>query len=392
MLNQKLLQYTEEANIIYQTNLFGELIIEEDPKYLTHQLLTYIGNKRRLIHEIDSVFSSIKTRIGKNTLRLLDAFSGSGVVSRYFKKHASFLATIDLEEYATIVSRCYLANRSETNLSEIRLIINDLNKRVDNAKYSTGFIEELYSPKNENAITKDDRVFYTKRNAKRIDNYRRMIDDVPVKYRDMILGPLLSEASVHANTSGVFKGFHKDRHTKIGQFGGTNADALKRIKGDILLECPILSRYECDIEVHQGDANAISKTIRNLDLVYLDPPYNQHPYGSNYFMLNLIVNYQRPNEISRISGIPVDWNRSDYNNRTRSSIQFYELLESLDTKFILVSFNDEGFITRDKMISMLEKIGKLDIIDIKYNTYRGCRNIENRSKHVTEQLFIVEKR
>ena len=31
-----------------------------------------------------------------------------------------------------------------------------------------------------------------------------------------------------------------------------------------------------------------------LDLVYLDPPYNQHPYGSNYFMLNLLVDYRAP--------------------------------------------------------------------------------------------------
>lgn len=382
----------EELNAGGKTYSSDRIADDDEPGYLTHQLLTCIGNKRRLIPEIDTAVAGIQSRLGKKKFRVLDAFSGSGVVSRYFKRRASFLAAIDLEEYACVASRCCLANRSGINLSEVKRIINDVNHRVDNEKYPLGFIEELYAPKNENSITKDDRVFYTKRNARRIDNYRRMLNDIPSEYSDFILGPLLSEASVHANTSGVFKGFHKNRRTKIGQFGGTNADALKRIKGGIQLECPILSRYECDVAVYQGDANEIAKTIRDLDLVYLDPPYNQHPYGSNYFMLNLIVRYQRPQNVSRVSGIPVDWNRSDYNNKTRSAAQFRSLLESLDAKFILVSFNDEGFISRGEMISMLERMGRLDIVDIKYNTFRGCRNINNRPKHVMEQLFVVEKK
>ncbi|MDR0684304.1 MAG: DNA adenine methylase [Spirochaetaceae bacterium] len=38
-----------------------------------------------------------------------------------------------------------------------------------------------------------------------------------------------------------------------------------------------------------GDSNKIINNIPEVDLAYLDPPYNQHPYGSNYFMLNLIL-------------------------------------------------------------------------------------------------------
>ena len=77
-----------------------------------------------------------------------------------------------------------------------------------------------------------------------------------------------------------------------------------RIKGKIVLEPPVLSRYECDHEVLQEDANDAARRVRDLDLAYIDPPYNQHPYGSNYFMLNLLVRYERPEKISRVSGIP----------------------------------------------------------------------------------------
>ena len=33
---------------------------------------------------------------------------------------------------------------------------------------------------------------------------------------------------------------------------------------------------------------------KNFDLVYLDPPYNQHQYGSNYHLLNTIALWDKP--------------------------------------------------------------------------------------------------
>ena len=114
----------------------------------------------------------------------------------------------------------------------------------------------------------------------------------------------------------MFKGFYKDRTTGIGKFGGSNGDALSRIKGRIELDVPVLSRFECDMEIQQQDANELVRQLRGLDLAYLDPPYNQHPYGSNYFMLNLLVDYQKPQHVSNVSGIPTDWQRSDYNVRS----------------------------------------------------------------------------
>ena len=47
------------------------------------------------------------------------------------------------------------------------------------------------------------------------------------------------------------------------------------------------SNFDSELEIFQEDTVGLSKKLQNLDVVYLDPPYNQHPYGSNYFMLNL---------------------------------------------------------------------------------------------------------
>ncbi len=364
----------------------------EDADYLSDQLLTYIGNKRSLLTNISQAVERVKRRLGKDRLRVFDVFAGSGVVSRFLKAHASLLVSNDFEDYAAVVGRCYLRNRSTVDLLELENVVDHLNARVDDETFPKGFIEELYAPKDEGSITAEDRVFYTRDNARRLDNYRRMLPSVPTDLREMVLGPLLSEASVHANTAGVFKGFYKDRHTGIGKFGGSNGDALLRIRGPIRLAPPVLSRFECDVEVMQSDANTAAREVADLDLAYIDPPYNQHPYGSNYFMLNLLVHYQRPAQVSKISGIPTDWRRSGYNSKAQAFELLRDLLQSLDARFLLISFNDEGFVKPDTMMALLKQLGSVQMVEVPYNTFRGSRNLRNRDIHVTEHLFLVERK
>ena len=383
------------GNLIGNGHQFGlgdTTPIAENPDYLSRQLITYIGNKRALIGQISSAVESVKRRLGKRQLAIFDLFSGSGVVSRSLKAHAGLLVSNDLEDYASLIARCYLSNKSSVDLTALAEIVDDINAREEAGAFSRGgFIEELYSPRDESNITKADRVFYTRNNARRLDSYRRLIDDYPKDFHNLLLGPLLSEASVHSNTAGVFKGFYKNRATGIGQYGGTGSDALHRIKGRIKLKIPIFSNFEGEYQVLQGDANSVARQVKDLDLAYIDPPYNQHPYGSNYFMLNLLVNYRRPENVSKVSGIPIDWRRSGYNVRAKSLSLLSELLENIDASFLLISFNNEGFIGLKDMQLMLRGIGRVDSYEIPYNTFRGARNLRNRSIYVTESLFLVER-
>ncbi len=375
-----------------QLRLWEDDPVGENPDYLSRQLLTCIGNKRALLNHIGRAVERVKRRLGKQHLCVFDAFSGSGVVSRFLKARSSFLVSNDLEAYAAAVARCYLRNRTTVDMQGLSELVADFNGRVSTEPMPMGFIEELYAPRDEANITREDRVFYTKSNARRLDNYRRLIDTAPSDVRELLLGPLLSKASVHANTAGVFKGFYKNRETGVGQFGGTGSDALLRIRGEIKLEIPVLSDFECEYQVFQEDANALAPRLPGLDLAYIDPPYNQHPYGSNYFMLNLLLHYKRPEKVSRVSGIPTDWCRSGYNVRARSIRLFGELLKSIDASFLLISFNNEGFIAPHQMRSLLGELGSVDTVEVPYNAFRGSRNFNNRPIHVTEQLFLVERR
>lgn len=381
----------------------------ENTQYLTEQLITYIGNKRSLLPFIKQGVEIVQKELNKEFLHCFDVFSGSGIVSRFLKSYASSITTNDLETYAKIISSCYLSNKSSINFDELEKIHSELVKSTTN-EISTcelnnscpGFVSELYAPKDEDNVQFGERCFYTPYNAKYIDIIRQKItDEVPAELQKFFIAPLLSEVSVHANTAGIFKGFYKNSRTGKGQFGGNGKNALERIKGKIELPLPIFSNFECPSYIFQEDANTLilDEMLYNhlpekeFDLAYIDPPYNQHPYGSNYFMLNLIANYQRPDceKISRVSGIPKDWNRSSFNRKRDAAESFTNLVSSLRAKYLMVSFNSEGYISKNEMINILEKVGTVTVLDISYNTFKGSRNLKNRDIYVSEYLFIVKK-
>ncbi|WP_232016998.1 DNA adenine methylase [Gordonia insulae] len=363
----------------------------EDPRFLSDQLLTYIGNKRALLPLIDRAAAQVQAQLG-HKMSVLDAFSGSGVVSRLLKSRAHTVIANDLESYARVMSECHLTNRADVDLGTVASLMDRINATVDDGFSVGGFIEDLYAPADDLAIRPGERVFYTRDNARRLDAYATLIQQTELRYRPFLLAPLLSAASIHANTSGIFKGFHKDRLTGLGRFGGSGDDALVRILGAIRLSPPVLSRHDAVKRVLQIDANALPDVVGPVDLAYLDPPYNQHPYGSNYFMLNLLVDHRRPTEISPVSGIPVDWKRSGYNVRRESATLFADLAVALDARFLIVSFNDEGFIPPAQMLEILSAVGTVTEFRSRYNTFRGSRNLRGRGVHVTEHLFLVDKR
>lgn len=386
VLSQMLFGITQAVGLESTTSVE----VEENKDYLTTQILTYLGNKRSLLKFIGEGVNIVKRGLGKTKLSFFDAFSGSGIVSRFMKQHASLIIANDLERYSQIVNQCYLTNRSDIDW---RKFDGTFQKWVDYTMnhLSPGIITKLYAPLDDSNIKSGERVFYTHENAVLLDSARRAVDAVvPSEYFNLIMGPLLAEASIHPNTSGVFKGFYKNRHG-VGEFGGEGKNALTRICGKVELNKPVLSNFDCDSIVLRGDTNEITDGIEQVDLAYFDPPYNQHPYGSNYFMLNILAENKEPASISRVSGIPENWNHSKYNKKREAEQTFFELLEKTKARYLMISYNSEGFISYDRFIAFLETLGEVKPVEIEYNTFRGSRNLRNRSLKVTEYLFIVKR-
>lgn len=362
----------------------------ENDRFTKDQIITYLGNKRKLLDFIGNEVKEILRKDNIEKCKMFDGFAGSGVVSRYFKRFSTELYVNDFEEYSSVINSCYLSNKSDVDIDEIISINKGLNEnKLRNS--DGGLVRSLYSPKNDKNITVDDRAFYTNKNAIIIDNIRDMINDVDENLQKYFIAPLLYESSVHVNTSGVFKGFYKDKNTGVGKFGGTGENALNRILGEIKLPVPIFSEYECGVHIFNEDTNSLVSKLPQVDITYYDPPYNQHPYGSNYFMLNLINKNEIPSEYSKVSGIPKDWKKSPYYRKNEVKESFEKLIENTNSRWILLSYNNEGLMSSDEIMETLSKHGEVNLKKHKYNTFRGSKNLKNRSTHVDEFLYVLKK-
>jgi adenine-specific DNA-methyltransferase len=343
-----------------------------------------------LLGFISSGIKTVQQKLQKNKLKIFDVFSGSGIVARYFKQFSDLLIANDLEKYSTLINECYLSNENEIDIPSLQNCHREITEEIKRHQKS-GIIAELYAPLDDTQIRPGERVFYTRKNAMYIDTARQAIEKIPKNTQKYFLAPLLSEASIHVNTAGIFKGFYKNRETGAGQFGNKKKNALDRITGSIELPFPMFSNFNCETIIARDDANKVIKNLPEVDLAYLDPPYNQHPYGSNYFMLNLILEYTYPEKTSKVSGIPENWNRSDYNKARYALWALSELVREIKSRYVLISFNSEGFISVEHMKNMLNRNGRLQILETQYNTFRGSRNLGNRNIHVKEYLYLLEK-
>lgn len=377
-------KYCSHLYLFYKKIFFN---LMEDKKYLTEQIITYLGNKRKLIPFITNEIEEILKENNVNRMKICDLFSGSGVVARALKQYASELYTNDLEKYSYVINDCYLTNKEDFNEEEYNKWYNV----ITNRPLIEGIITKNYAPNDDDNIKEGERVFYTHENAMLIDTYRTAIDDIPFDYRKFFLAPLLSEASIRTNTSGFFKSFYKSKKTNIGKFGGEGENALYRIKSKIRLPKPIFSNYPSKVNLYNEDANLLARKLHDIDITYIDPPYNEHPYGSNYFMLNTIVNNELGEDLSKVSGIPNKWNKSQFNKKKHALRSFEDLIANLDSKYILVSYNNEGIIDIEKMKETLSKYGELRVKEVKYVTFKGCRNRQERNGNTMEYLLTLKK-
>lgn len=346
-------------------------------EYLTKQILTYMGNKRKLLSNIEDVIVFLQTELNQDFLSIGEGFSGSGIVSRLLKQYASELWTNDLANYACTLNQCYLAHPNSSSREKIKTYIQQANTfATAKTPPVPAFIQKYWAPIDK-TITKDDRVYFSRENARRIDRYRYFIETIPTqRFKPFLLAPLLVKCSMHNNTNGNFSGFYKNNG--IGAFGGKKQIDLKRILGTISLDIPLFSPRTCPTKVSQKDTNAWIKEIPPLDLVYYDPPYNKHPYHIYYFLLDIINKWDIHTEIPQTyRGQPKNWSKSAYNSSKNAENAINELIQNTKAKYILLSYNSGGIISLQNLQKILERKGQVTKIPIEHKTYNRMKGIAN---------------
>ena len=238
--------------------------------------LNYIGSKFKLLEWITN---NIKEKTGWNSFEnkiIGDLFSGTGIVSYYFRKNMAKVISNDAELYSSIITQAFTRSLYTDNCKKI---IDDFQNELNDNKHLTynGFITNNYSPNSEN-----ERKFFTIDNAKRIDYIRSKLesikDTILADEYKFILASILLSADAVSNVPAVYGCFLKNFKTKA-------------IKTLILL--PIHNNTIIPVEGSiTYNTDVLDTTFINnneYDMVYLDPPYNERQYSKNYFPLNIIA-------------------------------------------------------------------------------------------------------
>ncbi|MCS5616715.1 MAG: DNA adenine methylase, partial [Pirellulales bacterium] len=110
------------------------------------------------------------------------------------------------------------------------------------------------------------------------------------------------------------------------------------------------------------------------DVAYLDPPYNQHKYLGNYHIWESLVRWDKPEVYgTACKRIDCRTRQSDFNSKPRFAAAFAELVAAVRAPWIVLSFNDEGFLTREAAEALLATRGEVTVIERDYPRYVGAR-------------------
>ena len=356
--------------------------------FVFQPMYTYLGNKRKLLEGIEDVVKQVKTRVGKERLSILDGFTGSTVVARMLTRHASEIHTNDLEFHSYAAAKCFLEQPDEKQKAQLKFHIDDMNSIIE---FTPGIVTEMYAPQDTQDIKVGERCYFTHENALRIDTWRKYIDEyVAPEYKFWCLCPILIQMSIHANTMGHFKSFIKDKNN-IGAFS-----AGKRVTDPLVLEMPMWHDQPCQVHCHNMDTNALLKDMhengQKLDLIYYDPPYNQHEYAAFYFLLNVVGNNERPTDVNEVTGLPKKRVKSDYNYKAKAIKAMEELIANSTrvAEYTLISYNDEGLIGADDWNSLLQNY-TFERFERQYQRYtgRGTETGKGRGE-VVEIMYLIK--
>lgn len=388
---------------------FSQIMEESDHPALRSALITYLGNKRRLLALIAEGFSRAHTEIGR-LQQVAEPFAGSGVVGRMARLAGCSVYSNDIEDYTRPFGRAFLEVQPEEvdglfgGPGAYAAKLRQLNALTQPREQDSRYFSQHYAPQSTKEADLDrERLFFTRENALRIDAMLEAIhaedrerwertnpDGRPGLAKDILLASLLVEMSIHNNTSGVMKGFHRG-------WGGRGGDALSRILAPVQLEAlPFISGPRGTVTV--GDAAEVYRDPRLplFDVAYLDPPYTIHQYGANYHLLTSAVRWDRydPGPVARGSraGIRRDHIRSEFCRRSgdRARRAFENTVEAIRARALLVSYNNDGIIPPEELANLLSESGanSLFLTSGEYHKFRGGKGT-GQALRTTEFLYLV---
>jgi len=304
-------------------------------------MIKYLGSKRALVPVLGDIAERLEARTA------VDLFTGTTRVAQEFKRRQLSVTATDIATYSEVLSDCYIATDADAiDLDELDATL----ERLQALPGKAGYFTETFCVESR---------FFHPKNGARVDAIRDVLE---ADYRDSALFPILL-------TSLLLGADRVDSTT------GVQMAYLKkwapRANNDLELRRPELIPGAGRSIL--GDASETVDALEPVDLMYLDPPYNQHRYFTNYHIWETLVRWDSP-EAYGVARKRIDARdesiKSVFNSKREMAPAFADLLLRAKAEVLVVSYNDESWITAEQMMQALREAGHADVRMLAFDSKR----------------------
>lgn len=338
-------------------------------------MIKYIGSKRAMLGHVTAAVAAALPDGGT----VCDLFSGSARVGHALKKQGFRVWSNDHNAYAHVLATAYVQADRERWLDKAEAVLAELRTVKPEAGWFT------------KAFCEDARFFHPD-NGARVDAARARIAEMALEpeLEAIALVSLMEAADRVDSTAGLQMAYMKSWASR----------ALKPLELRMPDVLPGVAGGPC--RATRADAVELAPEIE-ADLVYLDPPYNQHSYLGNYHCWESLILWDKPETYGVANKrVDVKTRKSAFNSRPGIGPALTAVIEGLKAPNLVVSFNDEGYLSREQLVEMLSARGEVQVIEVQRPRYVGARiGIHNpkgekvgavgRLNNV-EYLFVVSNR
>ena len=326
----------------------------------------YLGSKTKLLNFIDSILQTENIQFES----FADIFAGTGTVANHFYGRSKVIVNDILDSNNHIYDAFFGKDKIKEDKLKERLNFYNL---LDIKKYNDNYFSNNFS-----------NTYFNRANAKKIgiirDDIEKLFEEKIITKREKsyLLTSLIYALDKIANTVG-----HYDAYRKVD------------IPDKKLFLLPLdIKNSKYPSEIYKNDANELVKKIK-ADIVYIDPPYNSRQYSDAYHLLENIATWKKEKVFGVAKKIDRAHIKSKYNMKS-AGVAFCDLIDNINAKYILVSYNDMGTsgnarsqsrISDHEILSALKRKGDVRIFETDFKQFTTGKSSKNDLK---ERIFLCK--
>ena len=313
-----------------------------------------------------------------------DLFTGTTSVAQHFKKLGYTVIANDWLFFSYALATSHIQLNSVPDFSNLKHSFSlhnstEIFEYLNNIDPIADFITTNYTP-----YQKNTRQYFSIENGEKIDSIR-------IKINQWLTDGLITNSEFCYLISSLIYCINK-----VSNVSGTYGSFLKSwdnraLKPLTLMAPDIIESSRKNISLNK-DAEKIVDSY-NVDILYLDPPYNSRQYASNYFLLELIAEGWFGESLPKIYGHtgmrPYNHQKSYFSMKREATNALERIIKKAKAKYIFLSYNNEGIIPTSDITAILSSRGHVNIYTFDHKRYRSI-NQDGRTRKTIEYLYTVE--